>query len=64
MFGYVKKKEYDELYSYYKAALNNIKGYQRFLEEQEKRTELSTNDPNIGKLKRCTLIQNLMLKVI
>lgn len=40
MFGYVKKKEYDELYSYYKATLNNIKGYQRFLEEQEKRTEL------------------------
>ena len=32
MFGYVKKKEYDELYSYYKAALNNIQGYQRFLE--------------------------------
>lgn len=40
MFGYIKKKEYDELYSYYQATLKNIKGYQRFLEEQEKRTEL------------------------
>ncbi len=40
MFGYVKKKEYDELYSYYKATLKHIKGYQRLLEEQEKHTEL------------------------
>lgn len=49
MFGYVKKKEYDELYSYYKATLNNIKGYQRFLEEQEKRTELEYKRAEIGR---------------
>ena len=35
MFGYVKKKEYDEVYSYYKTTLKHIKGYQRLLEEQE-----------------------------
>lgn len=40
MFGYVKKKEYDELYSDYKAILKYIKGYQKLLEEQEKHTEL------------------------
>lgn len=40
MFGYVKKKEYDELYRDYKSALKYTKGYQRLLEEQEKRKEL------------------------
>lgn len=40
MFGYVKKKEYNEVYSYYKATLKHIKGYQKLLEAQEKHTEL------------------------
>lgn len=40
MFGYVKKKEYDEVIQLLQGNIEQHKGYQRFLEEQEKRTEL------------------------
>ncbi len=40
MFGYVKKKEYDEVIQLLQGNIKQHKGYQRFLEEQEKRTEL------------------------
>ena len=40
MFGYVKKKEYDELYRDYKSVLKYIKEYQRLLKKTRKREEL------------------------
>ena len=40
MFGYVKKKEYDELYRDYKSVLKYIKEYQRRLKKTRKREEL------------------------
>ena len=34
MFGYVKKKEYDEVIQLLQGNIKQHKGYQRFLEEQ------------------------------
>lgn len=40
MFGYVKKKEYDELYKRYRDAMATCEGYANLFKKQEKMREV------------------------
>lgn len=40
MFGYIKKKEYDEVYKRYRGAMAACEGYANLFEKQEKSREV------------------------